>query len=125
MPETDTAVDSLPDQMDLKIGERLRRLRAQQQVTQKTLGDACGVSFQQIQKYERGISRIPAGNLLKLAQALKIPISAFFDNGDDQTPVIPPAAQQLLEAFESIPSAVHRRMVLRIVEDLAQTLKGG
>jgi transcriptional regulator with XRE-family HTH domain len=48
-------------------------------MTQDALGEALGVTFQQIQKYERGVNRVGAGALYKMADALKVPISYFFD----------------------------------------------
>src|SRR6185437_3215853 len=64
---------------DAGIGVRLRMRRIMLGLSQTKLGEAIGVTFQQIQKYERGTNRISAGTLHALSQALGVPISFFFD----------------------------------------------
>jgi transcriptional regulator with XRE-family HTH domain len=68
----------ITDPIDTHIGEVLRALRKQRGMNQSQLGAAGGVSYQQIQKYENGRSRIPASMLYKLAKALDTPIADFF-----------------------------------------------
>ncbi|RVU19162.1 XRE family transcriptional regulator [Methylobacterium oryzihabitans] len=69
--------DTLTDH-DRKVGERVATLRKAKGMSQTGLGEALGVSFQQIQKYERGINRIGAGRLDRIAEVLGIPISDLF-----------------------------------------------
>lgn len=64
---------------DEKIGANLREARIGRGFTQETLADAIGISFQHLQRYEKGVARIPAGVLVDLSQALEIPIAAFFE----------------------------------------------
>ena len=63
---------------DLLVAHRLKAKRNEKNITQTELGDVLGVTFQQIQKYEAGVSRISAGNLYKLAEFLGAPLDYFF-----------------------------------------------
>ena len=58
------------DERDVRIGQRLRTRRMELKISQLELGDVLGVSFQQIQKYEKGVNRIGAARLVQLAEAL-------------------------------------------------------
>lgn len=64
--------------VDAFIGRRLRETREQFSMSQDTLGDKIGVSFQQVQKYENGTNRISASRLYKVSKTFNIPISVFF-----------------------------------------------
>ncbi|WP_375707435.1 helix-turn-helix domain-containing protein [Bartonella sp. AA1HLJMS] len=64
--------------IDILIGKRIRQRRIAMGLSQKELGNYLGVSFQQIQKYEKGFNRVSAGCLLKIAQKLEVPISFFY-----------------------------------------------
>lgn len=73
--------------IDLHLGKRLRRRRRLLGLTQQQLAGACGVRFQQIQKYECGANRISAARLWQLSEALEVPIGYFYDGLDrDETP---------------------------------------
>ena len=65
--------------VDLLVANRVKRRRKHLGLSQKTLGDGIGISFQQIQKYECGANRITAGKLYLIAEILKVPISYFFE----------------------------------------------
>ncbi|WP_375639404.1 MULTISPECIES: helix-turn-helix domain-containing protein [unclassified Bartonella] len=67
-----------PHFIDILIGKRIRHRRISIGLSQKALGSHLGVSFQQIQKYEKGLNRVSVGYLLKIAQKLDIPISFFY-----------------------------------------------
>ena len=67
------------DSIDKHVGSRVRMRRLMLQVSQQRLGCAVGVSFQQLQKYERGTNRISASRLQKIADVLQAPISFFFE----------------------------------------------
>lgn len=68
------------DHIDSLIGKRLRLQRTLCSVTQEALGDAVGVTFQQIQKYEKGSNRVSASMLWRLAQYLEVGVDYFFDD---------------------------------------------
>ena len=66
------------DGVDVVVGRRLKARRRLLGITQQGLGDACGVTFQQIQKYEGAVSRVSAHMLWKLACALEVDVGYFF-----------------------------------------------
>ena len=70
--------------IDRHVGERIRHRRTELGLTQEQLGEALGVSYQQIQKYETGANRISAGRLYEIARRLGVDISDFFDGLDDR-----------------------------------------
>ncbi|KAA2237128.1 helix-turn-helix transcriptional regulator [Salinarimonas soli] len=65
------------------MGMRLREARLQAGLSQEKLGEALGVTFQQIQKYERGTNRIPSGRLKIISTTMNRPLSYFFGDDDD------------------------------------------
>ena len=69
-----------PHPVDAHVGLRLRQRRTLMGLTQEKLGDALGLTFQQVQKYERGTNRIGASRLFHLSQLLAVPVSYFFDD---------------------------------------------
>ena len=71
---------SHPDPVDVHVGARLRLRRSMIGLSQERLGNACGLTFQQTQKYERGTNRMGASRLLHIAKLLNVPISYFFDD---------------------------------------------
>ncbi len=70
----------IPSPVDVHVGARLRVRRTLLGMNQTTLGDTLGLSFQQVQKYERGTNRISAGRLFALSQMLDVPVEYFFDD---------------------------------------------
>lgn len=70
----------LPDKIDVHVGSRLRVRRTLLGMSQEKLAGAIGLTFQQVQKYERGLNRISAGRLYQFSRILDIPVSYFFDN---------------------------------------------
>ena len=69
--------------VDEYVGSKLKLKRSSIGITQNELGDMVGVTFQQIQKYEKGANRIGAGKLYEFAKILNVPINYFFDGFDD------------------------------------------
>jgi transcriptional regulator with XRE-family HTH domain len=65
--------------VDLHVGARMRQRRALVGMSQTTLGDAVGLTFQQVQKYERGSNRISASRLVEFAKVLDVPVNYFFE----------------------------------------------
>ena len=70
------------DRIDVEIGERLKQARVTARLSQTELGTHLGISFQQVQKYEKGINRISSGRLYKVARVLGVKITYFFDDVD-------------------------------------------
>ncbi len=82
-----------PSSVDAHVGERVRVRRKLLGMTQTNLGDAIGLTFQQVQKYERGVNRIGASRLLALTQALDVPIIYFFEDMPPEIAAISPATK--------------------------------
>jgi transcriptional regulator with XRE-family HTH domain len=72
-----------PNAVDIHVGNRVRQRRTLMGLSQERLASALDLTFQQVQKYERGANRIGAGRLYQLARALDVPVNFFFDEMDD------------------------------------------
>lgn len=79
--------DGIPNPVDIHVGERLRSRRALLGLTQEKLAESVNLTFQQIQKYERGTNRVSASRLWQFSKVLRVPISFFFENYTDRQPV--------------------------------------
>ena len=71
-----------PNPVDVHVGGRVRLRRTLLGMSQEKLGEALGLTFQQVQKYERGVNRIGSSRLYHLSQILDVPVSFFFDELD-------------------------------------------
>jgi transcriptional regulator with XRE-family HTH domain len=78
MTSTVTSV-TVPDPIDIHVGSRVRERRKYRALSQGALAESIGVSYTQLQKYERGINRVAASTLVRLARALGVPVSYFFE----------------------------------------------
>jgi transcriptional regulator with XRE-family HTH domain len=129
-----------PNPIDVHVGSRVRLRRNMLGLSQEKLGDAIGLTFQQVQKYERGANRIGASRLHDLSRVLDVPVSFFFDDMDPvRAPAIPAGfAEPPAEAFDSDPlrkretvelvSAYYRiedAVVRRRLFELAKALASG
>ena len=120
------------NEVDKFVGERIRLYRAMLGVSQQKLADGLGVTFQQLQKYERGENRIGAGRLLMVATTLGIPVTFLLDEkGFSQRyeDGIPSAADMLelsregyhiSRAFSQIVDPEIRRSITSLVQSLAR-----
>lgn len=91
-----------PNSIDLHIGSRIKFRRVMLGMTQEQLGDALGTSFQQVQKYEKGINRIGASRLHSVANCLDVPITFFFEGQPAELEVgLDQSASQLAEMMKS------------------------
>jgi transcriptional regulator with XRE-family HTH domain len=119
------------DPRDADIAKRLRALRLQRGWSQADLGNVLGVSFQQVQKYERGTNRIAAGRLARIAETLEVPVVFFY--GDDKARRSEPnsaaidfdflqtdGAMRLARAYAQINDAGVRLSLLLLAECLAE-----
>jgi len=117
-------------QIDLAIGARLRTRRRQLGLSQSDLAERLGVSFQQVQKYERGANRVAAATLLAAAQALNVTIGWLVGEdipegeggGDEELfrALARPGAMEILEAFNRIPDARTRAALLALAREMGQ-----
>ncbi|MEA2776431.1 MAG: hypothetical protein QOF90_1837 [Acetobacteraceae bacterium] len=78
-----TERESRPSPIDVHVGSRIRLRRTLLGMSQERLGEALGLTFQQVQKYERGVNRVGASRLFDLSRVLDVPISFFFDDMPD------------------------------------------
>ena len=75
--------ESRPSPIDVHVGTRIRLRRTLLGMSQERLGESLGLTFQQVQKYERGVNRVGASRLFDLSRVLDVPISFFFDDMSD------------------------------------------
>ena len=108
-----TGMTKAPNPTDRHVGSRVRMRRIMLGMSQEKLGDALGLTFQQVQKYEKGTNRIGASRLQHIARILQVPISFFFEGA----PEIPGQATGLSEA----PSPAYVADFLATSEGLALT----
>ncbi len=93
----------MADPADVEVGRRIREMRIMRGMSQTDLGNALGVSFQQVQKYEKGTNRVGSGRLWRIAGVLDVPITYFFENLAEKSPKKP-----LPEPREEYPAATIR-----------------
>jgi transcriptional regulator with XRE-family HTH domain len=118
--------------IDVQVGRRIILRRQQLGISQTKLSEALGVSFQQVQKYEKGVNRIAAGRLAQIARILKVPVTWFFEEPPLQsfdaktraemdsieTFIASPEAKTLARIFSSISDRRTRRQVARAILSL-------
>lgn len=108
----------IPNPVDIHVGSRVRLRRTLLGLSQEKLGEAVGLTFQQIQKYERGANRIGASRLFEFSRILDVPVSFFFDDMAErmkpsETPGVLAAADQPQAPLE--PDPLTRRETLELV----------
>ncbi len=103
-----------------QIGQKIREFRLQAGMTQEKLAEELGITFQQVQKYERGVTKVHLMKLQQLAAVLKVPIESFFGKGDYSAFQLTDDEKQLLTSFRKIKSADHKNSVLDITVGLAK-----
>jgi transcriptional regulator with XRE-family HTH domain len=79
-PDNTARMATKPNPIDIHVGRRLRLRRTLLGMSQERLGELLGLTFQQVQKYERGVNRIGSSRLFELGQILDVPVSFFFDD---------------------------------------------
>jgi len=103
---------------DKELGARLRRIRQQKHVSQDCLGHWLGVTFQQVQKYESGATRMPAEKLAKCAVMFGVPVGYFF--GDSLSESFDERTLRLAAAIAGLPSEDVSRPLYQLVLALYQ-----
>ena len=110
---------------DVAIGQKVRALRFDRGLSQDALAEKIGVTFQQLQKYENGVNRVSAGRLFRIAAALNVPVTAFYDatarKGDDIfTYVRSGGAARLARAYGGIGERGPKAALVALAEALAR-----
>jgi len=126
-----------PHPTDVHVGQRIRMRRIVIGLSQSDLGKTCGISFQQIQKYEKGNNRVSASRLEQFAKILDVPVSFFFEGrsseGSKHKNPTQDLAQQLLatrdgidlaKAFVTIEDRSLRRSIVAMAEKIANPARG-
>jgi transcriptional regulator with XRE-family HTH domain len=119
-----------PDARDVDVGRRIRAQRLVCRMSQTELANNLGVTFQQVQKYEKGVNRVGAGRLARIAEVLGVPV-AFFFSGDLNPPVSSDSANtglsfletagavRLVRAYSTIEDPQIRRALVDLSEEIA------
>jgi transcriptional regulator with XRE-family HTH domain len=128
-----------PNPIDKHVGSRVRMRRMMLGMSQEKLGDALGLTFQQVQKYEKGTNRIGASRLQQIAHILQVPVSFFFEGAPSAGGAAPQAGGMaeapspayvsdflatsdglsLTKAFMRIKNSKLRRRIVDLVEQIA------
>ena len=119
---------------DIELGKRIRLRRVEQKISQAELGDKLGVSFQQVQKYEKGVNRVSASRLQQACNVLQVPVQFFFEGlpkaetgakGREDTSyalisdlLSSPEGIALAKGFMQIEDRVVRRHIVKLVTQI-------
>ncbi len=130
-------VERSPNPIDVHVGARIRLRRRSLGISQERLAEDLGLTFQQVQKYERGANRVSASKLYEIARSLQIPVAFFFDDLADpsqgrtadfaesaanpfaNTFLMTPEGLELAELFPKIRRPRVRRRILELVRSMA------
>ena len=125
-----------PNPVDRYVGSRVRMRRIMLGMSQEKLGEALGLTFQQVQKYEKGTNRVGASRIQQIAEILQVPVSFLFEGGPTGTAKVDGMAEgpspsyisdflatseglTLTRAFTRISDAKLRRSIVELVEQIA------
>jgi transcriptional regulator with XRE-family HTH domain len=118
-------MSATPDPIDVDVGARIRARRLFLDMSQTKLANALGLTFQQVQKYERGDNRVSASTLVKVGRALEISVASLVGeeassagDGIIYRHLTTPGAFDLLDAFARIQDADVRRAMVRLARTL-------
>src|ERR1700719_3608318 len=119
-----------PDPVDIEVGQRIKIQRLAAGLSQTKLGENVGVTFQQVQKYEKGANRVGIGRLTRIARVLNVSVNSFFEGQDTidrvaqtgaESPLsllTQPLAFRLLQAYSTLADGEMRRSIVELVERL-------
>lgn len=113
---------------DVQVGANIRQLRAQHKMSQETLAGHLNITFQQVQKYEKGTNRVSASRLVEIAHVFGVPVETLFtgvtaaaDNPDVAIHQMSRETLSLADDFDKIPDAKIRMSIRRLVRSLSGT----
>ena len=114
-----------PDARDMEVGRRIRAQRLVRGLSQTDLGRSLGITFQQVQKYEKGVNRVGAARLQQIATALDVPVTFFYD-GDNKAREVESLlfldsafSLRLLRAYSKIKDQTVQRQLVSLMESIA------
>ncbi len=116
-----------PDARDVAVGLRVRALRLERNLSQTALANGLGLTFQQVQKYEKGVNRISAGRLQAIAEIFQVPINVLFSplppNEETEASLFElvdkAAALRLLRAYTQLPNAKLKSALVQLAIEMA------
>ncbi len=122
-----------PDPVDVEVGHRIRIQRLARGMSQTALANHLGVTFQQVQKYEKGVNRVGAGRLTRIAEVLGVPVNTFFTGKEmldedemkasgEASPLkllTVPGAFRLLRAYSDLEDSNLRRSIVDLVVQMS------
>jgi transcriptional regulator with XRE-family HTH domain len=136
--ETKTMTKKAPNPIDKHVGSRVRMRRMMLGMSQEKLGDALALTFQQVQKYEKGTNRIGASRLQQISQILQVPVAFFFEGAPHLNDALATESMEsapspsyvsdflatsdglsLTKAFMRIPDPKLRRRIVDLVQQIA------
>ena len=135
MKVVDEKRPKIPNLVDTYVGSRIRQRRRTLGLSQEKLGETLGITFQQVQKYEKGVNRIGASRLAYIAACLNVPISYFFpgfeadplllnrsaESIDDTAQLgVTPEAMELVQFFAEITDPGLRKKIVSLVRVLSE-----
>ena len=117
----------MPDPLDAMVGAKIRIFRIHRRISQTDLADQIGVTFQQVQKYEKGTNRVGASRLSRIAAVLGISVGELFEpsgskSDDEMSPfrlLAEPGALRVLKAYTRTTDSHLRRVIAELVEGIA------
>jgi transcriptional regulator with XRE-family HTH domain len=130
--------NKLPSGIDRVVGQRVRWRRRELRLTQERLGELLNLTFQQVQKYEKGVNRVSAGRLFEIASVLGVPITYFYEgaegfvehenaqaaeDGNAHAPVMNSETLELIAAFQKIEDNSLRKSLLDTVRAAASAFE--
>ena len=135
-PHYTVATKKVPNPVDKHVGSRVRMRRQMLAMSQEKLGAALGLTFQQVQKYEKGATRISASRLQQISHILQTPVEFFFEGAPNASAphgsnkselwmaqiddfVSDPDGLRLIGAFLRIDNAALRRRIVMLVQEIA------
>lgn len=130
--------NKLPNLIDKHVGRRIRWRRRELKLSQEKLGEMLGLTFQQVQKYEKGVNRISAGRLFDVGKVLEVPITYFYQGADNVGDLVGAGLAEegsedelvglidadsidMITAFQSIPDPKLRKSLLEAVRAAAES----
>lgn len=134
----------VPDEVDVHVGGRLRVRRSLLGLSQEKLANAIGLTFQQVQKYERGVNRISAGRLYQFSRILDVSVTYFYENMAGESSAIGMSDNSqdgfhydgesdmmknketidLLRAYYTIENASARQDILKFIKSMGKNMSG-
>jgi transcriptional regulator with XRE-family HTH domain len=114
--------------MDKVVGRNIRTCRVARGLSQTDLANKLGITFQQIQKYEKGVNRVGSGRLFQIGSILGVPVTSFFEEPSGAAPsrssksisLSDPLSIRLVQAFGKLPDTRSRRALVTVAESMSR-----